>query len=75
MDVIYLLLSVSILVAIAFLMAFIWSVRNGQYDDIVSPSVRILYDQKNNTQKEETVITQNNKPDNNNDYGKQHRKN
>jgi cbb3-type cytochrome oxidase maturation protein len=47
MEVIYILLSISILIAIAFLLAFVWSVKKGQYDDVVSPSIRILYDDQN----------------------------
>jgi cbb3-type cytochrome oxidase maturation protein len=42
MSAIYVLIAVSLLVAIGFLMAFIWSVKDGQYDDDLSPSVRIL---------------------------------
>jgi cbb3-type cytochrome oxidase maturation protein len=34
----------SILVAGGFLVAFIWSVRSGQYDDDYTPSVRMLFD-------------------------------
>lgn len=44
MSVIYLLLSVSVLVAIVFFIAFILSVKNGQYDDTYTPSVRMLFD-------------------------------
>lgn len=44
MEVIYILLSISVLIALAFLGAFIWSVKKGQYEDVVSPSIRILYD-------------------------------
>ncbi len=44
MSIIYLLLSVSILVAVVFFVAFIVSVRNGQYDDTYTPSVRMLFD-------------------------------
>jgi cbb3-type cytochrome oxidase maturation protein len=46
MEVIIILLSSSILIAVGFLIAFIWSVKNGQYDDDYSPSVRILFDNK-----------------------------
>lgn len=38
------LIGFSILVAAGFLLAFLWAVRSGQYDDDVSPSVRILFD-------------------------------
>ncbi|AZJ32320.1 MULTISPECIES: cbb3-type cytochrome oxidase assembly protein CcoS [Tenacibaculum] len=44
MSVIYLLLSLSILVAIIFFIAFIVSVKKGQYDDSYTPSVRMLFD-------------------------------
>lgn len=44
MSVIYLLISISIIVAIAFLIAFIKAVKSGQYDDDYTPSVRMLFD-------------------------------
>lgn len=44
MSVIYLLLALSIIVAIVFFVAFIYSVKSGQYDDSYTPSVRILFD-------------------------------
>lgn len=44
MSVIYLLISISIVVAIAFLYAFIRAVKSGQYDDDYTPSVRMLFD-------------------------------
>jgi cbb3-type cytochrome oxidase maturation protein len=47
MSVIVLLIVFSILVALIFLIAFIWAVRSGQFDDMESPSVRILFEDKN----------------------------
>lgn len=44
MSVIYLLISVSIVVAVIFLIAFIKAVKSGQYDDDYTPSVRMLFD-------------------------------
>jgi len=44
MSVIYLLISISILVAIVFFVAFIRAVKTGQYDDDYTPSVRMLFD-------------------------------
>jgi len=44
MSVIYLLISISIVVALTFLYAFIRAVRSGQYDDDYTPSVRMLFD-------------------------------
>ena len=44
MSVIYILLTISIIVAVVFFVAFIIAVRNGQYDDSYTPSVRMLFD-------------------------------
>jgi len=57
MEVIYILLSVSILIAIGFLVAFVWSVKKGQYEDVVSPSIRILFEDENNKNKVEANQT------------------
>ena len=44
MSVIYILLAISIAVAIVFFVAFIFAVKNGQYDDSYTPSVRMLFE-------------------------------
>lgn len=44
MEVIYIMLAVSLLLAVGFLVAFLLNIRSGQYDDTVSPGVRILFD-------------------------------
>lgn len=44
MAVILLLLAASLLIAGGFLVAFLWSVKDGQMDDDYSPSVRILFE-------------------------------
>ncbi len=44
MSIIYMLLAVSVIVALVFFVAFIVSVRAGQYDDTYTPSVRMLFD-------------------------------
>jgi cbb3-type cytochrome oxidase maturation protein len=44
MSVILVLVAFSVVLAGGFLAAFFWSVRNGQYDDTYSSSVRILFD-------------------------------
>ena len=51
MSVIILLIGVSVLVASAFLAAFLWSVKNGQMDDDYTPSIRMLFDDEINTTK------------------------
>lgn len=45
MKIIFLLIMVSLIVALGFLGAFLWAVRSGQYDDDYSPAIRILFDE------------------------------
>ena len=49
MGVIVILIFFSVLVAGGFLVAFLWAVKSGQYDDRYTPSVRILFDDEENT--------------------------
>jgi cbb3-type cytochrome oxidase maturation protein len=56
MSVIIILIAASLIIAIGFLIAFIWSVKNGQYDDDYTPSVRILFDDAPNVEKSEKSI-------------------
>jgi cbb3-type cytochrome oxidase maturation protein len=44
LSALFLLIGISIVVAGCFLTAFLWSVKNGQYDDDYTPSVRMLFD-------------------------------
>ena len=60
MEVIFMLIGFSLLVALIFLGLFFWAVRDGQYDDAYTPAVRILFDskdqkteQKNNTNEDD----------------------
>ncbi|MFI5148152.1 MAG: cbb3-type cytochrome oxidase assembly protein CcoS [Bacteroidia bacterium] len=67
MSAIFILLGASLSIAVGFLIAFIWSVKNGQYDDEYTPSVRMLFDEtsspKVNVKPElNTVINPNNHP-------------
>lgn len=47
MSVIIILLTVSLTVAVCFLLAYIWSIKSGQFDDDFSPAHRIFFDDKN----------------------------
>lgn len=44
MDILFLLIGVSLIVALFFLVSFIWAVKSGQYEDDYTPSVRMLFD-------------------------------
>jgi cbb3-type cytochrome oxidase maturation protein len=61
MSVIYLLISISIIVAICFFLAFIRAVKSGQYDDDYTPSVRMLFDDELKTPPDNNLQTQSNK--------------
>jgi cbb3-type cytochrome oxidase maturation protein len=45
MSVMLILIFFSVTTAIIFLIAFIWAVKSGQFDDDYTPSVRILLDE------------------------------
>jgi len=59
MSVIIILIIISVIVAVFFLGIFIWAVKTGQFDDTVSPAIRILFDDKKGGKPKEE------KPDNN----------
>ena len=44
MSVIYILLAISIIVAVVFFIAFIYAIKKGQYDDSYTHSVRMLFE-------------------------------
>jgi cbb3-type cytochrome oxidase maturation protein len=45
MSVIFLLIPLSIVIAACFLGAFIWAVRAGQYEDTLTPAMRVLLEE------------------------------
>ncbi len=44
MTIIFTLIIVSLIIAVIFFILFIKSVKSGQYDDLYTPSVRMLFD-------------------------------
>ena len=58
MEIIYMLLAISVCVAIVFFVAFIITVKRGQYDDVYTPSVRMLFDDE--LVKNESIQLENN---------------
>jgi len=51
LSALFILIGISIFVAVIFLVAFLWSVNNGQYDDDYTPSVRMLFDNETESKK------------------------
>ncbi len=48
MSVIILLILASLTVALVFLAGFVWAVRSGQYEDTLTPSLRVLAEDAKN---------------------------
>ncbi|XOV92976.1 MAG: cbb3-type cytochrome oxidase assembly protein CcoS [Bacteroidota bacterium] len=48
MSVIFILIGCSLFIATAFLIAFIWASKSGQYEDDYTPSIRILFEDESN---------------------------
>jgi cbb3-type cytochrome oxidase maturation protein len=57
MKIIILLIILSLIVALGFLSAFFWAVRDGQFDDDVSPAMRILFDDDQPDNNKNTTTT------------------
>ena len=58
MNIIFMLIAASLVIAILFFILFVKSVKSGQYDDVYTPSVRMLFE-------DELVKQKNPEPDNN----------
>ncbi len=44
MNVLYFLVPLAVLLATVGVAAFMWAVRNGQFDDVETPAIRMLLD-------------------------------
>jgi cbb3-type cytochrome oxidase maturation protein len=47
MSVVIILILASLTVGLVFVGAFVWSVRSGQYEDTLTPAMRMLADEPN----------------------------
>ncbi len=60
MTIIFMTLAISLALSLIFLLIFVWTTRKGQYDDLKTPSYRMLIDdyeeniKTDTTEKEET---------------------
>lgn len=54
MYIMFLLMAASLTASLIFLAAYIWSVKSGQFDDKYTPSVRMLFDDKEKSEKKES---------------------
>ncbi len=46
MQIVIMTIIISLLIAFGALIAFLWAVKSGQYDDAYTPAVRILHDDR-----------------------------
>lgn len=53
MIILYFLIGCSIVMALFFLGAFFWSLKDGQQDDMVTPGIRILFDDEESSEPEQ----------------------
>lgn len=44
MHIIFMLIAASLVIAVLFFILFVKSVKSGQYDDVYTPSVRMLFE-------------------------------
>jgi cbb3-type cytochrome oxidase maturation protein len=46
MSVIYVMLPFAILLGVAAVAAFLWAARRGQFDDLETPAIRVLFEEE-----------------------------
>ncbi len=44
MTILYLLIPIAMALAVAAVITFTWAVRQGQFDDLETPAIRVLFD-------------------------------
>jgi len=55
MNILYLLVPVALLLAAGGVWAFFWAVRSGQFDDVQTPAIRMLFDDETSREDESSV--------------------
>jgi cbb3-type cytochrome oxidase maturation protein len=53
MNVVYVLVPFALLMGLGFMALFVWNARSGQYEDLVTPAMRILTDDHKKGEKHE----------------------
>lgn len=59
MEIIYLMIPLAVFIVTGIVVAFIWAVKSGQFDDLEGPANRILFDDD-----DEQVIRRTDEPKN-----------
>lgn len=58
MNIIFMLIGFSLLIAICFLAAFFWAVNSGQYEDPQTPAMRMLFEPGQNEETEQNDFSE-----------------
>jgi len=58
MNIVIVLISISLAIALVFLGIFFWNVKTGQYDDTESPAMRMLFEEKKKIIQQENKISE-----------------
>ena len=64
MEVVYITIGVSVIIAIIFFGVFLMNLKKGQYQDTYTPSVRMLFDDEEKTKKKNDNKSTNKKQNN-----------
>lgn len=56
MEVVYITIGVSVIIAIIFFGVFLMNLKKGQYEDVYTPSVRMLFDDEEKSKKQKDTI-------------------
>lgn len=49
MNILYFLVPLALILAFVGIGAFVWSVRNGQFEDVETPAMRVLFEDEETT--------------------------
>ena len=52
MDILFIAIPIALIVAGLFVAAFLWGVRSGQWDDLETPAMRMLFEEEPEQPKE-----------------------
>jgi len=54
MNILFILIPITVLISLGFLWGFLWAVRKGQFKDLQTPALKVLFEDsaKENTKKE-----------------------
>lgn len=55
MQIIVILIAISILLALIFLVSFLWATKSGQYEDTYGPAWRVLFDDSDESKNKKKI--------------------